>query len=357
MKSIKITLISAAALAFLACGSDEQSQVTMEAAVPVKIYQVKLRPFEQTESYAGTVEPLENVRLSTKIMGWVDEILPEGTAFGKGEVLVRLRSEDLQAKQGQAVAAIAEATTHFENAESNLKRIEVLFEKGAATQKELDDMRSHFASAKSGKIRAQEMKTEVDELLRYAIIRAPFAGVVGRKYVDPGDMANPGQPILDIENGDRVKIVAKVPESSIRDLATGQTVRVTVEAAQAGTNGSSLEGKITRIVPAADAMSRQFEIHVVLGNATGEIRSGMFARVWAPGAENFGTPVPQSALFRRGQLQGLFVVGTDLRANLRWVRTGRMFDDFVDIVAGLNEGETVVLNPANLSDGQRVEVK
>ncbi len=351
MRHFIFSILFTAALALSACGGDDKPVVELEQPVAVKVYTVKIQPLGQEAAYTGTVESLEKARLSTKIMGWVDQVKQDGEAFSKGATLVRLRSDDLQAKQAQATAAIAAATTHFENATKNLARIEALFKQGAATQKELDDVRAGFASAESGKIGADKMKIEVDELLKYAVIRAPFDGVVGRKYVDAGDMASPGQPILDIENASQVKIVAQVPENVVSDLTPGQAVQVTVEAVQVATSGA-----IERIVPAAAAVSRQFDIHVILDNAGGELRSGMFARVWTAGEGNLGLLVPQAAFIRRGQLQGVYLVGSDSRARLRWVRTGQRDKGVVNVLTGVNEGDAIILEPTKLVDGQRVEV-
>lgn len=354
-----IPMLALAGLVLMsACGSEELPEPDLQEPVAVKVYQAQVKPLEQQTAYAGTVQPIDQVQLSTKIMGWVERIyFQEGESFSKGATLVALRSEDLQAKRAQAEAAIAEATIHFQNAKRNLERIEALHKNNAATQKELEDMRSAFASAEARKIAAEKMLVEVEEMLKYAVITAPFAGVVARKFLEPGDLANPGQPLLEIENAGKVKIIAKTPESAVQGLSVGMPVYVTVQAAKVGANGHSREGVINKVAPAADAMSRQFDIEVVLDNPDGSIKSGMFARVLMGGSGAYALPVPQSAVFRRGQLTGLFVVGDDMHARLRWVRTGSEQGSMVDILSGLNEGETVVAEHAGkLVDGQRVEV-
>ncbi|RMF65906.1 MAG: efflux RND transporter periplasmic adaptor subunit [Calditrichaeota bacterium] len=342
----------------MACGGEELQPPRPEKAVRVRVAEAEIQPLDIQAVYSGTVEPIEKVRLSTKIMGWVDEIyFKEGEAARKGEVLVKLRSKDLEAKRAQAEAAIAEATVHYKTMETNLKRIEALFAKKAATQKELDDMRAAFASAKARKIQAEKMKVEVDEILKYSNIAAPFDGVVGRKFVEAGDLANPGMPILEFENTDQVKIVAKVPESEVGSLQPGMNVRIQVRASHIGTNGKSTEGVIDRIVPAADPMSRQFDVHVIVDNRDGRMRSGMFARIMVGGSRGEGLFVPRTAVFRRGQLEGLYVVDSEQKAHLRWIRTGIENDGFIEVLSGLNPGEKVVVEGAqNLVDGASVEV-
>ena len=350
------------------CGGDDAQQSGAVQPVVVKTMTAEVQALEHRLTYAGSVEPIERARLATRIMGWVDAIpFAEGTRVQKGAVLVKLRSKDIEAKRAQVEASITEATAHFDNVQKNLQRVESLFAKKAATQKELDDTRTGFASAQSRKLAAEEMKSEVEEMLSYSELRAPFNGVVARKMLDVGDLANPGMPILEVENMDKIKIVAKVPESEIDALTVGISVAVKVsavrirsggQAADVGTNGKTITGKIDRIVPAGDPMSRQFEIQVVVDNSGHQIKSGMFARVAVGNTESATLMVPTNAVFRRGQLQGIFVVDSENRARLRWVRTGVTQEGLVEILAGLNPGENVVLDGAtSLVDGQAVSAE
>lgn len=357
MKAIKIPiLLILAAMLFTACGSDDTQQDKPTSKVGVKTMEATIQPLETQAAFSGSVEPIASVRLSTKIMGWVEKIyFEEGQQFNQGDRLIKLRSKDLDAKQAQAEAAISAATVHFDNMKKNLERIESLFEQGASTKKELEDMQTAYASASAKKIQAEKMKVEVDEILKYSNIVAPFSGVVSRKMLQHGDMANPGQPILEIENSDQVKIVAKVPENQISKLEVGIPVWVKIQAAYAG---KSAEAKIEKIVPSADPMSRQFDIHVVLDNSDGKVRSGMFARVLIAESQETGLFVPERAVFKRGQLEGVFGVTQDGKAQLRWITTGARQNKMVNVLSGLNPGDKVVVeSESKLTDGQAVEVK
>lgn len=346
------------AIMLFACGDNEETHQAETQKTQVKTAVAKVEALGAQSVYSGTVEALERIQLSTKIMGWLEELpFAEGESFQKGDLLVKLSSKDVAAKVAQAEAGLAEANTHFNNTERNLKRVEALFAEKAAPQKELEDMRAAFASAKARKLAAERMKAEVDELARYASIRAPFAGRVARKMVEIGNMVNPGHPVLEIENADRVKVVAKVSEREVQNLHVGMPVTVSVEAAASASNGSSPKAKITRIVPAADPVSRQFEIQVELKNPDGSIKTGMFARVAVSQSGRVGLVIPESAVFRRGQLQGIFVLNRSNNAQLRWVRVGAKSKAGREILAGLNPGEIVVVNPSpQLLDGQSVEV-
>jgi RND family efflux transporter MFP subunit len=176
--------------------------------------------------------------------------------------------------------------------------------------------------------------------------------------MEEGDMANPGMPILEVENTDKIKIIAKVPENEIHKLSEGLPVKIQVRASNVGTNGSVAEGAILRIVPSADPMSRQFDIHVVVDNQDNRIRSGMFARIHVAGTGRETIVVPAGAVFKRGQLEGVYVIKPDNKVSLRWIRTGIQLGSEVEILSGLNPDELVVTEGIeSLTDGQKVEVK
>ena len=347
------------ALFLVSCGGDQTATETdARAAVPVKAIKIAAQNVGGNSSYSGTVEPLEQVRLSTRLSGWVEAIFAEaGQPVQKGDVLVKLRSKDVQAKLAQAEAGIAAADAQYENAQRNLARIESLFKNKAATQKELDDMRTAFATAEAQRTSAYKMKEEVQEMLRYTRLQTPFSGVVTRKLIDVGDLVNPGQLVMEVENVDKVKITANVPETAVDALKKGMSVNISIGASQSRTDGKTLVGTIDQIVSAADPMSRQFVVKVLVDNPEHAIKSGMFARISIADSENTALLVPEKAVFKRGQLEGIFIVDAQNKARLRWIRSGRKYNGSVEVLSGLNPGDVVIINrPVKLLDGQPVSV-
>lgn len=347
-------------LLLVSCGGeDAPKQTAFKETVAVSAVKIAAQSVGASSSYSGTVEPLERVRLSTRLSGWVDAIYAkEGQSVQQGAILLKLQNADLQAKLAQAEAGIAAADAQYENAKKNLARIEALFASKAATSKELDDMRTAFTAAESQKNAAHQQKEEVEEMLRYSQLRAPFSGVLTRRMIEPGDLANPGMPLLEVENLDKVKIVAKVPENVIGSLEKGMAVNVSIGANERESGYRNLTGTIDQILPSADPMSRQFEIKVIMDNPGHDIKSGVFARISLSKSTDETLLVPTSAIFKRGQLEGVFVIDSESKARLRWVRTGRKYDNNVEVLSGVNPGDVIVtdLNP-QLLDGQPVDVQ
>lgn len=246
-------------------GGEPSENASNDKPVAVKTLRVETQSAEEPVQYSATVEPAEEANIAGKIMGKVERVrVSEGDTIRKGQLLVELQGEDVKAKLAQANAGVVEAKAYFENAKKNLERFEALFTQKASTQKELDDVRVAHESAQARMLAAQEMKREVEELLQYVEIVAPFDGIVTKMYVDVGDLATPGQPILTLENSRRLEIVASVPESQIEHLSIGMPVSIVIPAgAAAGSPDEVITGTIDQIIPSADPGSHQFEVRVM----------------------------------------------------------------------------------------------
>jgi RND family efflux transporter MFP subunit len=175
--------------------------------------------------------------------------------------------------------------------------------------------------------------------------------VVTKKWADVGDLATPGKPLIGLEDPSMLQLEADVPDAIASRIQ--QNARLTI---QVDSLKGELAGTVMEIAPTADPASRTFRVKLDLPPTAG-LRSGQFARLIVPVGESNSVRVPTSAVVVRGQLEILFVV-TNQRAQLHLVKTGRTIGDEVEILAGLNTGESVVVGGADLlTDGQPVEAK
>ena len=164
-------------------------------------------------------------------------------------------------------------------------------------------------------------------------------------------MANPGMPLLILEQSAAMKVVAHVGEKDVAKIAAGLPVTVNVTSLP----GAVYEVALDRVIQSANPGSRTYDIEATLDNADGRLKSGMFARVSVPVGERQAILVPQQAVQPRGQLNGVWLVDDQDVAHLRWVRLGRARGDRVEVLSGLSGGETVVLSAsAPLAEGDRV---
>ena len=293
-----------------------------------------------TVTAVGTTEPYARATPGTRLMGRVGEVrVDEGDRVSKGSILVRIVDQDLTAKRQQVEAVLA-------NAQANVTRMRNLYRENAVPKQRLDEAESGYAQAKAS-------LKEVEANLEYSSVASPMDGVIIRKFVQPGDMAAPGAPLFTVEQQNPMKLTVEVSERDLAYVKVNAPVMVDIESLA---GRSEQVAKVEAVVPSADPGSRTFQIKVVIPNDDGRVRSGMFARLRFPRGERPGILLPTTALVKRGQLDGVYVV-TDGRARLRWIRLGKPFGDRTEVISGIGPGDRVAVTSLDrLVDGGRVEV-
>ena len=339
------------------CGGEHSPEAgDTETAIRVVTDTVRLVQVPVVIGTVGTTEPYARATLATRLLGRVQEVrVHEGQRVAAGAVLVRIEGGDLDARQRQAASALQEAQAVLANASSHLRRTRNLYEQRAVPKQRLDEAETDHQRAEATVATARGALQEVDAILGDATVRAPFAGVVVHKFVQVGDMASPGTPLCTMEQQERMKVTVEVAEQDLPFVHLQSAVQVEVEAL-ATTHPGSWIGNVETLVPAADPTSRTFQARVVVDNSDGVLRSGMFARVGFEKGERPGLLVAETAILRRGQLEGVFVV-QDGRARLRWVRLGKAFGSQREVIAGLEAGDVIAVSGIEvLHDGVPVEV-
>jgi RND family efflux transporter MFP subunit len=354
-------------LALAGCSSDKN---VVEAApevvrgVPVQTIQPVSVP--DGNDAVGTVRAQQMAQLSAQIVASVRSVnVAEGTKVHAGAALIVLDGSQQQAGVESANAAvhaaqqeIAAADADASLAASTLKRYESLQEKRSVSPHEMDEVqaRAKAASARRDMAHAQLVQAEAGlaqarSMQGYALIRAPFDGVVTARLADPGTVAAPGVPLLTVEDTRKFRLEVTVDEGKIGDVKMGESVPITLDAL----GDAQFHGKVVQIVPAADPGSRSFLVKLELPNDA-RIRSGLFGRaVFAHGARQ-ATLLPTAAVFQRGQLLAVYVVDDKKIADLRYVTLGRNIGSNVEVLSGLVAGERIVSDPAGRElAGKRVE--
>ena len=384
MKKIWLTALGAGLLAasLVGCGSQEPSETAAEERppVPVRVAETKLVGRQEAIPAAGAVEARDSVTVSSKVLGYIVALhAREGDRVRKGELLVEIDDRELSSSVDAARALQAEAESAIQAAEHAIaaaeaqqrlaetthRRFAELREKDSLTEQEFDEAtarleqaRANVAAAKSQKSQAESKRAQAAAQLAsaevtagHAKIHSPVDGVVVERFDDTGNLAAPGQPLLEIERSGGWLLTVAVPESQVGSLATGRTISLEIPAL--GESGPR-QGRVAEIVPAVDPASRTFLVKVALP-ANPALRSGLYGRVFTPGPEAEIVQVPLRAVVERGQLQSVFVV-EDGRAYRRLVKLGAPAEDRYPVLSGLEAGEQVVLDPGGLADGSPVRI-
>jgi len=346
----------AATFLFSACGSEEPSALD-ETAVDVQVATARSAQGSNIQSFPGNVESNNQASLSTIVMGTVTEVpVSVGQNVKKGDVLARIKDDQIRAKKMQLEANMVQAKANLENTEKNLNRIKNLYAEESATSKELDDISTMYDIAKANVEALEASMNEVNEMLEYTVVRAPFDGIVSRKFVSAGDMAAPGHPLVAVADPGMLKITANVSAKWINEISEGDSVTVSVSAA----NINAANAVLTAVSNAGDPMSRQYAIEAQITDpdAASQLKTGMFAEI-AIRIEGEGSLyIPTSALVQRGQLTGVYTVSDNNRTVLRWVRTGKTAGESIEILTGLAPGEQYISSMnQSMRQGQLVTIQ
>ena len=339
-------------LAVAGCGGDVDRAAVQGREVRAATTTVERTTVPRTVIATGSLTADKTVMVSTRMMGWVTRIhVTAGQAVAAGDPLISIDDTDLQAKRAQAEAGIAEARVVLDNAEKMAIRYERLYDEKSVSLAQFEDVITGRDRAAAGVRMAEAGLREVEVHLSYLDIVAPSNGVVARKMIEEGDMANPGQPLLILEQTGLMKAIAHVSEKDVSRIAVGDYVTVDVSSL----DGAVFEVPLTKVIAAANPGSRTFDVEALLDNADGRLMSGMFARVSLPVGERETVLIPADIVVRRGQLTGVWTVDTDGVVGLRWLRLGRRHGTAVEVLSGLAGGETLVVSAVRpLAEGDRV---
>ena len=335
----RLMALAAALFVPTACDRGEPGRLPVgEEAVDVQV-SLPLTALA-TKTVPGTVRSTLEAEVATRVSGTVVRVeVDVGDRVAAGSVLARLDDADVRAQ-------VRKAEAEAERARAYHRRIAALERDGAATAQELDDALANLEAAEAV---LEASRGQLD----YVRIRAPFAGVVTGRQVDPGDLAVPGMPVLTLVQPGSVEVEADVPSEMADDVSPGLRLRILTAA------GRPIPATVLRISPAVDRVSRRSRVKLGLDETSAPLPApGSFVRVEIPESGATSLWVPEDALVRRGQLTGLFLV-RDEHVRLRWVRVGERQpaaggreDGLVEILSGLGPGELVVRRPdASLADG------
>jgi membrane fusion protein, multidrug efflux system len=339
---IGVLLLSGIAF-FSGCKGQEEhvkAEVPPLPTITVAVDEVREEVARSRIEVVGTLEAVERASISGRIAGQIIELpVVLGSKVQRGDVLVKISAGEISAKVLQVEAQLSQARR-------NLARENNLLKQGASTQETVKSLQDVTRIAEAA-------YKEVQTMLDYTIITAPFSGTVTKKIANIGDLASPGKVLLQIENGEELQVLAQVPEALLLQVSEGDSLSIEIPAAKL-----ILIGEVAEVAPAADPMSRTAPVKINITSGP-DLRVGQFARITLEGSDESTLMLAESAVLYRGQMEVVFVVDkSDKTARMRLVRTGAVYDDEIEILSGLEPGEVVVVSGNDkLQDGQPLDIK
>ncbi|HEX6306657.1 MAG TPA: efflux RND transporter periplasmic adaptor subunit [Longimicrobiales bacterium] len=317
-----------------ACGGEEEAHDAVAATVPEGVeLEIAAVPRLSHLHAAGVVEPFAEATLSTKLMGSVTAVLvQEGDAVRAGQPLVRIDARDLNAQRAQVDASRASAEAVLAEAELHVQRMRALYEDGAAPRAQLDAAETGYTRALSGVAAAQASAAELAAVSSYSEVRAPFAGIVVRRMVDPGSFAAPGAPLLVVQDTRRLRVTASAAPDAVRSLTRGSDITAVIE-------NEAVAATVEGVVPGAAGL---FTVNAIVDNASGLYPGTGAATLALPQGVRSSIVIPLTAVRRQGDLTGVLLI-RDGGVMTRWVRLGPVMGDSVEVTSGLRDGDRILV--------------
>ena len=380
----------------LACKSDYPASARPATGDPkaprkVKTTLVAETPFGESVTANGTLAAYDQTTVSGKVPGRIRAITVDlGSVVRRGQLIAQLEQGDYKLRVQQAEAALAQSRARLglspdgtddrvdleqtgtvrqaravmEEARVNRERAVKLVEQGVVARSDYDTADAAYKVALS---RYQDAVEEIrnrqallaqrrSELslarqqLADTSVYSPLDGIVQEKRASLGEYVNSGAPLVDIVKMDPLRLRAEVPEREAGTVRSGQNVRVTVDG-----DTNVYVGQITRLSPVITEQNRMLVVEADVRN-NGKLRPGAFARAEiVTNDAKMAVTVPNNAIITFAGIEKVIVVNNG-KAQEKPITTGRRNGEWTEIVAGVNIGEKVVVEPGNLQSGQAVEV-
>ncbi len=338
-----------------------------EPAISVSTVAVETRDIAQKVNYAGYVRGINEVKIIPKVSSRVTAInVKAGDSVSAGQTLLILDSTDYAAgvKRAEAAVASAEAALqtnkiNLESARLNYERTKGLHEQGGVSNQVLESAKAAYdalnsGAAEAGLLQAQAGLMDAQNAISHCVITAPISGTVGSISLSLGDTSSMQTPAASITETSRLQVDIMVSENDISYIKIGDVVEVNVKAAAA----TPFSGQVSSVGNMPEAGKNNYLVKVVLDNPDGIIKSGMFADVTVD-TVNKGSvlAVPINAVINKGGRLVVYTVDQEQRAREVEVKTGLKNREYIEIVSGIQAGQTII-NAGNslVNDGSLVEV-
>jgi RND family efflux transporter MFP subunit len=340
-----------------ACHKAVPDETATETAVAVEVEPAKTGAVREVFAATGLVTAAPGAELvitapdSARI---ADMPKAEGERVRSGDLLVRFDIPSLSAGAAAARAGIEQAMARLENAKAAADRIEGLFQRGVAARKEVEDAQRELRDARAALAQAQSASTAAQALAARTAVRAPFDGVIARRWHNPGDLVEAGSsdPILRLIDPSRLEITAAAPVGVLAFITVNAPARILNPA-----GGEPIEAVVIARPAAVDAGSVSAPVRLRPASATG-LTVGLPMQVEIMGPEHKGVVViPPAAIVREGATAIVMVVGADSKAQRKEVEVGVVTTDAAEIRKGVAAGEKVIVRGQNgLPDGAAVTI-
>ena len=323
--------------------------------VPEDLLTIQSNSLASGPVVTGSVQPERKADLRAEVSAVVLQVLKEnGDVVKRGDILVKLDETSIRDGLNSAEQATRTSLQALDQSERTLARLKTLRASGMTSAQALDDSEVRRNSAQSDLSASQTRAVQARQQLQRTLVRAPFDGIVSERKVSAGDTAAIGKELLKVIDPTSMRFEGRVSADKIALVKVGQPVSFSIN----GYGTQEFLGKVRRVDPSANDVTRQVEVLVSFINATQPSVSGLYAEGHIEAETSSALMLPEGALVKLGdktytwRVKGKTLSRVDLILGVRDPRTGNY-----EVKNGLAAGDTVMRNPSsNFKDGQAVEM-
>ena len=326
-------------LALAACDDGEARPAAAEVSTLATVV-VAPENLRQEVMLDATIEAVQQSTVAAQTSARVEELPYDvGDYVEKGAVLVRFTGKEQGARLESAEANVRDAQAQLADAIAEHARIRNVFERGLVSRAALDRAEAGLNSARARVEAAQAAAAESREGAGHTVVRAPYAGIVVKRHIEVGETATVGRALVTALSLEQLRAAVEVPEHLIAPLRASGAARVLMP------DGLSVPAQSLRISPQADPLTHTFHVQVMLAEGQHGANPGTLVKVALAGDARAALLLPVSAVVRRNEVTGAYVVDASGRVSLRYLRLGSpVSGGRVPVLAGLSAGERIALD-------------
>ena len=344
MLNVRYVLLSLLAISLAACDGSQPATLPPLADVPT--FSVASTNGVAGRGWDGVVEAVRRADLSAQTAGRVTVVEVDiNDRVKAGDVLVRISAVEQDAGANAARAQLRAAEASAAEAEQNYRRFAALASGQFVSKAQIDQARAARDSAVAARDAARAVVAQAAQQSAYTVVRAPFAGVVASRDVEPGETVAHGQSLMQVYEPRELRIEVAVPQSRAEAIRRDPRARVLLPGGREVTPAEVI------VFPTADAAAHSVNVRVRLPDLDPQPGPGTTAKVVFDADARAGGDagkallrIPASAVAQRGELSVAYVTQGE-RLLLRQLRLGAKVGDSVEVISGLQAGDQVARDP------------
>jgi RND family efflux transporter MFP subunit len=326
-----------------------------EKPVPVRVMKIESRHLPLVVESVGRLVANREVTLSAEVRGVVESYNADiGDRVENGQILVRVDQTDYRLALKEAEANLEVNQARLDAMEKSFERSRNLLTRNVISQNAFEKSEADFKSSRASVDHGKVLVDIAKERLNKTWISAPFSGLIASRMVEKGQTVGVGQPVMTLADLNPMRVRVYLTERDYVHLDWEDPVSVTIEASPE----SVFKGRIDRIGIKADERTNTFDVEILVENSDLFLKAGMTAKVQLTTAViHDAIMIPQSAVLYRKDRKEVFVVGTNQKARVREIETGRSEGALIQIMKGLIPGDRLVVTGGQyLKPGNRVMI-